>query len=772
MKNNLSFVLFTALFVSFSAMSSAQKVGIVLSGGGAKGLAHIGVIKALEENSIPIDYVTGTSMGSIVGALYSIGYSTDEMVALFHSKEFSMWLNGETDISLKYFFMQEDLSAEWLRLRLNRDTVVKAYLPTGIVSGYQMDFAFMQIMGRGEAAANYNFDSLMVPFRCAASDIYAKKSVIFKNGNLSKAVRSSMAIPLYFKPVKYENGLLYDGGIYNNFPIDAMENDFNPDYIIGVQVSDNNENPSEDDLMMQIFNMTMDRSDYSIPEGTGLMIIPDVLSISTLDFSKADEIILKGYVAAMEKMPEIRAAVERREDSTIVQARREEFKKKMPEFYFDNVNISGLKRAHSKYVTGLFRRWSNTPRGLNSTRRYFYRLVADPTLDKIYPTSTYDPHSGYYSLNLDVTRSKNISAKIGGTISSSSTSQMFLELEHLFFGQVPIRFWGNGYFGRFYNAGKVAMRSYFTYPSLFYLEAGLQLDHWNFMEANPDILFIDTRNAMMIKQDGEFYANLGLPIGMSGKVTTGPAMGVYRQQYYLNKQFSSTDKLDKSLLEYGGAHITYEHTTLDNRMYPTKGTELFVRAKATSLSEKFQQGTSAEQLITADDESKYFWDVTLSYKNYLLHKGRVSFPISLEFNFSRHDTLSNSMSDLLATNAYRPTPYTQTVIFEDFRANKYAAGSIGMLVRVYSNLHLLLDAHVFQPYQKDFLMADDKGNYYTERRERFSGREFFCNATLFYNTFVGPLALNIRYMPHGNSHFYFMFNIGYMIYNKNWWDRN
>ncbi len=750
----------------------AQKVGIVLSGGGAKGLAHIGVIKALEENSIPIDYVTGTSMGSIVGALYSIGYTTDEMVALFHSKDFSMWLNGETDISLKYSFMQEDLSAEWLRLRLNRDTVVKAYLPTGIVAGYQMDFAFMQIMGRGEAAANYNFDSLMVPFRCAASDIYAKKSVIFKNGHLSNAVRSSMAIPLYFKPVKYEKGLLYDGGIYNNFPIDAMETDFNPDYIIGVQVSDNNENPSEDDLMMQIFNMTMDRSDYSIPEGKGLMIVPDVLSIRTLDFSKADEIILKGYVAAMEKMPEILAAVQRRVDSTEVNIKRESFKTKMPEFNFDNVNITGLKSAHSKYVTGLFRRWSNEPRDLKSTRRYFYRLIADPTLDKLYPTSTYDPSSGYYSLNLDVTRSKNISAKIGGTISSSSTSQMFIELEHLFFGQIPIRFWGNGYFGRFYNSGKVAMRSYFTYPMLFSLEAGLQIDRWNYMEADPDIIFIDTRNAMMIKQDGEFYANLGLPLGMSGKVTMGPVMGVYKQQYYLNKQFLSNDKLDKSLMEYRGVHLTYERTTLDNRMYPTKGSEIFARAKSTWLDEQFQQGTSAEQLITADNTSKYFWDITLDYKNYMLHKGRLTFPFSVEFNFSHHDKLCNSMADLLATNAYRPTPYTQTVIFEDFRAQKYGAGSIGMLVRLFSNIHLLLDAHVFQPYQKDFLMADNEGNYFTERRDSFSGREYFCNATLFYNTFVGPLALNIRYMPHGSSHFYFMLTIGHMVFNKNWWDRN
>ena len=91
--------------------ASAQKVGLVLSGGGAKGLAHIGVLRALEENDIPIDYVTGTSMGSIIGALYALGYTADDMSELFHSHEFYNWLNGVTDSRLKYYYMAEEPSA-------------------------------------------------------------------------------------------------------------------------------------------------------------------------------------------------------------------------------------------------------------------------------------------------------------------------------------------------------------------------------------------------------------------------------------------------------------------------------------------------------------------------------------------------------------------------------------------------------------------------------------------------------------------------------------
>lgn len=175
MKKTLLFLTFLFFWVN----ALPQKVGLVLSGGGAKGLAHIGVLKAFEENGIPIDYITGTSMGSIIGALYSCGYTTDEMTELFMSDKFKAWLSGMTAENLRFFYKNDDPTAVWLNLRMNVDSVLKIYLPTNIISSYQMDFAFEEIMGRAAAAAKYNFDSLMVPFRCVASDVYKKKTVVF-----------------------------------------------------------------------------------------------------------------------------------------------------------------------------------------------------------------------------------------------------------------------------------------------------------------------------------------------------------------------------------------------------------------------------------------------------------------------------------------------------------------------------------------------------------------------------------------------------------------
>ena len=225
------------------------------------------------------------------------------------------------------------------------------YLPTNIVSSYQMDFAFEEIMGPGGAAANYDFDSLMVPFRCAASDVYAKKSIIFDHGNLSTAVRASMAIPLYFKPVVYRDGLLFDGGIYNNCPIDAMKSDFAPDYIIGVQVSSNNENPSEDDLVSQIENMVMDPSNYIIAADSGIMLQPDVLNHSTLDFSKCDELIELGYKETIEKMDSLKSQITRRVSSEEINAKRNAFKAKLRPLVFNAINISGIRHLHGQYIS-------------------------------------------------------------------------------------------------------------------------------------------------------------------------------------------------------------------------------------------------------------------------------------------------------------------------------------------------------------------------------------------------------------------------------------
>lgn len=763
-------ILFTVIF---TAAANAQRVGVVFSGGGAKGLAHIGVLKALEENNIPIDYVAGTSMGSIIGALYALGYTTDEMTELFHSRDFFNWLNGVTDNSLKYYYLEPEPSAAFFSLKFNRDSTLKVYLPTNIVSSYQMDFAYEEIMGPGAAAANYDFDSLMVPFRCAASDVYAKKSIIFDHGNLSTAVRASMAIPLYFKPVTYSDGILFDGGIYNNCPIDAMKEDFAPDFIIGVQVSSNNENPSEDDLVAQIENMVMDPSDYTIAADSGIMLQPAVLNYGMLSFDKCDELIELGYKETIDKMDSIKSQISRRMTPEELQAKRANFKAKLPPLVFNSINIRGIKHLHGQYILKSFKKFKNDTLGLNDMRKEFYKVAVDPTIDRIYPTTTYNPYTDGYALNLDLSRSKNVTARIGGNVSTSASCEGFVELAHKFYGYIPIEASVNGYFGRFYTSGRVYMRAYFPLELKFSLETAFQLNRFDYMEADPDVFFIDTRSPTSIKNDLEYYANAIFPIEMAGKLSVGVSTGRFSENYYLSPSFESSYKKDKTYFNYAGVHATYQRYTLDHFMYPSRGTSFLLQVKRTVAGEKFHPGSVPdEEKYIPGNRDKRFWDAYIKYDNYNLNYGNWCIPYSLEVSVSDHSALSNPMVQMLTTNAYRPIEYTKTMVFEDYRADVYAAASVGAMYRFSDSFTWRVNGYYFQPYDQERLCVRD-GKYVLEKLEKkLDGYQYFFNTAFVYHTMLGPVAFNLRYEPHGKSHFYYMFNIGFMIYNKSWWDRN
>lgn len=199
----------------------AQSVGVVMSGGGAKGLYHIGVLEALEENGIPIDYVAGTSMGSIVAALYAAGYSPSEMREIVASGVVKEWVSGRIDPNYMPYYRQVGRVPSFFRLRLdfrNTEPGKRFRIPTNLISSTPVDMALLELLAPATAAAGGDFDNLMVPFLCVASDMNAREGVVLRDGDLGEAVRSSMSIPLVFKPMKIDSMLLYDGGIYDNFP--------------------------------------------------------------------------------------------------------------------------------------------------------------------------------------------------------------------------------------------------------------------------------------------------------------------------------------------------------------------------------------------------------------------------------------------------------------------------------------------------------------------------------------------------------------------------
>ena len=254
---------------SLPVYPTGQSVGLVLSGGGAKGIAHIGVIKALEENDIPIDYVAGTSMGAIIGGLYAAGYTPDEMLELILSKGFSDWSTGRIDPNLTYYFVKKPQTPAFGELNINvsrKDSLDggSSLLPSSLISPLPMNFAFMDLFAAYTAQCEGDFDQLFVPFRCVTSDVVAKHKIVCRSGHLSDAVRASMTFPPVFQPIKMDGVYVYDGGIYDNFPVDVMREDFAPDFMIGIDVHAEDV-PQSNSIINQLENMIIQNNDYDLP---------------------------------------------------------------------------------------------------------------------------------------------------------------------------------------------------------------------------------------------------------------------------------------------------------------------------------------------------------------------------------------------------------------------------------------------------------------------------------------------------------------------------
>ena len=235
------------------------------------GFCHIGVIKALEENNIPIDYVTGTSAGALVGSMYSIGFSPEEMEAYVMSEEFQKMSNGELRPDQHFLFREDASHSGMISFSFSKDSILQKILPTNFNSSAFLDFEMLKNLGTVSASMN-NFDSLFVPFRCVASDIVDEESIVFRDGHLNAAVRASMTFPFYIKPIRVDDVLLFDGGLYNNFPSNVMYTEFSPDYIIGSNVSFNEPPPKQDDLIGQLTHMLVTNSDFTLPCQEGLII--------------------------------------------------------------------------------------------------------------------------------------------------------------------------------------------------------------------------------------------------------------------------------------------------------------------------------------------------------------------------------------------------------------------------------------------------------------------------------------------------------------------
>ena len=238
---SLSLIILPTYSQDSTKVKARPKVGLVLSGGGAKGAAHVGVLKYLEDNGIPIDYIAGTSMGSVVGGMYALGYSTDEILDVLRSADWNRLISNEVD-RRKISFTRK-LENETLvftipfSLRQKEDLQSRTFknsLPKGFVTGDNIINLFNSLaVGYADSLS---FGELPIPFLCIATDMLSGEAAVLDKGEFTKALRASMAIPVLFDPVKMNQTLYTDGGLTCNFPAEQCKA-MGADYVIGVSMS-------------------------------------------------------------------------------------------------------------------------------------------------------------------------------------------------------------------------------------------------------------------------------------------------------------------------------------------------------------------------------------------------------------------------------------------------------------------------------------------------------------------------------------------------------
>jgi len=276
------------------------KIGVALEGGGALGLAHIGVLQWFEDHHIPIDYLAGTSMGGLVGGLYATGKSPQQLRELVDAQNWDVILGGGLSYEDLSFRRKEDQVAfpNSILLGLRRGLV----LPGGLNAGQQISL----LIDRETMAYSgvQSFDELPIPFRCVATDLVTGKQAVFKDGSLSRAMRATMAIPGLFSPIREGEHVYVDGGLVGNLPTDVVR-DMGADIVIGVHLQTS---PAEADKIQSLFAILGRSIDVVVAgneirglAGADLVVKVELQDFSSLDYTKSKEIIARGTEAAEQK---------------------------------------------------------------------------------------------------------------------------------------------------------------------------------------------------------------------------------------------------------------------------------------------------------------------------------------------------------------------------------------------------------------------------------------------------------------------------------------
>lgn len=757
------------LLLGWTSTINAQSVGLVLSGGGAKGAAHIGVIKALEENNIPIDYITGTSIGAIVGSLYAMGYSPDDMLALMLSKEFEYWQSGTVESEYTYYFKepQPTPSVGHIAISFTDSFEIKPnFLPKSLINPIQMNQAFMGLYAQATAKSGWNFDNLFVPFRCVASDVYGKRAIVFKNGDLGDAVRASMTFPFFFQPIWRDGVPLFDGGIYDNFPVAPMDEAFNPDFIFGSVVSTGNTKPSTDPYE-QVEAMIMQKTDYVVDPDKGMTLQFDFNDVSLLDFQRGKELMDVGYRKTLSLIDSIKSRVKREESLDTVTKRRKIYKESLPNLVFKDIYITGVSGLQRKYIESQLHRDFNGEFSMDEFKRAYFKMLTYSKIKQIMPRAIYNKKLKQFDLYLDVKMVDEINVSFGGNVSSYQANQLYLGLGYKSIRNYAIDYNANFQVGNAFSGALLNSRLFLQTRVPMYLNVMGVLSYRKYSESES--LFYEDVLPSFIKQQ-ELYAKVGVgfPFLTKAKTEINIAYGSLIDRYYQTSNFSAqNNQFDKSRYNLFVGSLSIERNSLDAKQYPTEGKFQFLSALFATGTEIY---TPAKILSNNPfEEMSHSWlTMTGKLNQYHSFGKHISLGYTADLVLSSKNLMNNYTASVLQAPAFTPTPHSKIMFNEAFRANQFVAGGITPIWKITKVLQWRTDLYVFAPLyeiKKDIVQVE--GGYIGKPYygKFMSSYNFMGETALVFNLPFLSISLYANVYSYPKNNFNFGLNIGYLIFN-------
>ncbi len=736
-----------------------MSVGLVLSGGGAKGIAHIGVIKALEEHNIPIDFVAGTSMGAIVGGLYSMGFTTDEMLKLIESPEFNYWATGNINPEYEYYFAKNEPTPAFTTVNFgDRDsTQVTSMLPTSLISPLPMNFGFMMIFSAYTAQINGDFNNLFVPFRCVTSDVYTKRKVVCRSGQLGDAIRASMTFPLVFRPIEMNGTLMYDGGIYDNFPVDVMKSDFAPDIIIGVNVTNADTKPKANDVIQQLEDMIIQNNDYSLPAEEGIKIQVDVSDFNLLDFGKAPLIYQRGYEKAMEMIDSVESRVTSRISPVAREVKRQVFKDGTPYLRFDSVSVTGGTRGQNEYLKYLFTHNMADTFGIVRARDSYYRAITPGQLSNLIPTAVREPGDSLFTLNLDATVKNGFRAGAGGYISSSTSSMLFFNLGYNTLSFNSFDAGVNAWVGQSYLAAQAYAKFMLLTHNPSYLKVQGVLSREKFHES--DKMFYDMHTPTFVTNSEAFMRlNYCMAAGRKGiaELSLGGAHLTDRF-YQADIQLDVQPGRDKVVSDYVQLRGAYDLNTLNRTSYPTAGGRVSVVAMGVYGNQHFTPYDPTT--LSAENSHPLFLQAELKMEGYRsLHKHFI-LGGTLDILGSTRKLPRNYSQAIVEAPAFLPTASSYNAFNQAFRANSYAAAGVVPIWNISQYLQLRGTFNVFLPLRR----IEANENHEAVYGKWLANPEFFGELAAVVNLPFGSLSAYGNYQSYPSNNWNCGISLGIFI---------